>query len=170
MGKGGGVTLVLWIHSGVNVIATQQVLTQGTWKNLTITEFTPLKCWHGLGPDLVCCDTCIFRWWRGFQVFTQWCNIPDECLMTLHEGIWWRCTTLPYFCCWPPYADHMGPVIAKNWFFPNGTRVSSSGDIYRTRVWHSVCTAGKVERLESSIVQLVSVLQKWVPPVSELEK
>ena len=44
------------------------------------------------------------------------------------------CMTNRTACCRPPYTGDMGAF--GNWFFPNGTRVSSSGnqwDIYRTR-------------------------------------
>ena len=43
------------------------------------------------------------------------------------------CITNLTACCRPPYSG--GPALG-NWFFPNGTRVLSSGeewDIYRTR-------------------------------------
>ena len=45
------------------------------------------------------------------------------------------CVTNQTACCVPPYTSVNGSVIG-NWFFPNGTRVRSSGelwDIYRTR-------------------------------------
>ena len=46
------------------------------------------------------------------------------------------CMTTQTACCRPPYTDGMGPKALGNWFFPNGTRVPSSGlqwDIHRTR-------------------------------------
>ena len=45
------------------------------------------------------------------------------------------CITNLTACCRPPYTDEMGTALG-NWFFPNGTRVPSSGfqwDIHRTR-------------------------------------
>ena len=45
------------------------------------------------------------------------------------------CMTNQTACCRPPYTDEMGTALG-NWFFPNGTRVPSSGnnwDIYRRR-------------------------------------
>ena len=44
-------------------------------------------------------------------------------------------TDLPA-CCRPPFTDPMGPSALGNWYFPNGTRVPSSGrqwDFHRTR-------------------------------------
>ena len=46
------------------------------------------------------------------------------------------CITNQTACCRPPYTSEMGPSALGNWFFPNGTRVPSSGskwDFYRTR-------------------------------------
>ena len=46
------------------------------------------------------------------------------------------CVTDRTACCRPPYADPLGSVPLGNWFFPNGTRVPSSGsywDFHRTR-------------------------------------
>ena len=45
------------------------------------------------------------------------------------------CITNQTACCRPPYTGDMGLTIG-NWFFPNGTRVSSAGaqsDFYNTR-------------------------------------
>ena len=44
------------------------------------------------------------------------------------------CMTNFTACCLPPYTGENGPVLG-NWFFPNGTRVPSSGNkwIYTTR-------------------------------------
>ena len=45
------------------------------------------------------------------------------------------CITTLTACCRPPYTGEMGLAIG-NWFFPNGTRVPSSGsqlDFYRNR-------------------------------------
>ena len=45
------------------------------------------------------------------------------------------CITKLTACCRPPYTGEVRPAIG-NWFFPNGTRVPSSGsqwDIYRDR-------------------------------------
>ena len=45
------------------------------------------------------------------------------------------CVTNLTACCRPPYTGEMGLALG-NWFFPNGTRVPSSGDqwdIYRSR-------------------------------------
>ena len=45
------------------------------------------------------------------------------------------CMTNQTVCCQPPYTGNMGPVLG-DWYFPNGTEVSSVGvhsDIYRTR-------------------------------------
>ena len=44
-------------------------------------------------------------------------------------------TDLPA-CCKPPHTDPMGPSALGNWYFPNGTRVVSSGqqwDFHRIR-------------------------------------
>ena len=44
-------------------------------------------------------------------------------------------TDLPA-CCRPPYTDPIGRPALGNWYFPNGTRVVSSGnqwDFHRTR-------------------------------------
>ena len=47
-----------------------------------------------------------------------------------------RCITNKTACCRPPYTGENGSVLG-NWFFPNETRVPSSGgnqwDFYRTR-------------------------------------
>ena len=46
------------------------------------------------------------------------------------------CMTSQTACCRPPYTDGMEPKALGNWFFPNGTRVPSSGeqwDFHRTR-------------------------------------
>ena len=46
------------------------------------------------------------------------------------------CITNLTTCCRPPYTDPIGIQALGNWFFPNGTRVSSSGnqwDFHRTR-------------------------------------
>ena len=46
------------------------------------------------------------------------------------------CVTNQTDCCRPPYTGDMGPKALGNWFFPNGTRVPSSGlqwDFHRTR-------------------------------------
>ena len=45
------------------------------------------------------------------------------------------CITSLVTCCQPPYTGEMGAALG-NWFFPNGTRVPSSGlqwDFHRTR-------------------------------------
>ena len=43
------------------------------------------------------------------------------------------CMTNQTACCRHPYTGYMGPAIG-NWYFPNGTRVLSSGaDFYRDR-------------------------------------
>ena len=42
------------------------------------------------------------------------------------------CMTNLTACCQPPYTGENGRNLG-NWFFPNGTRVPSNGDIYRTR-------------------------------------
>ena len=45
------------------------------------------------------------------------------------------CMTNLTACCIPPYTDENGPALG-NWFFPNGIRVSTSGnqwDFYRKR-------------------------------------
>ena len=42
------------------------------------------------------------------------------------------CITNRTTCCRPPYTGEMGPSLG-NWYFPNGTRVLSNGDFYRTR-------------------------------------
>ena len=47
-----------------------------------------------------------------------------------------RCMTDNSSCCRPPYTESIGPRALGNWFFPNGTRVPSSGvqwDFHRTR-------------------------------------
>ena len=46
------------------------------------------------------------------------------------------CVTDLTACCRSPYTDPMGPRATGNWYFPNGTRVLSSGaplDFHRTR-------------------------------------
>ena len=46
------------------------------------------------------------------------------------------CITDLTACCRPPYTGSIGVSAVGNWFFPNGTRVPSSGaswDIHRTR-------------------------------------
>ena len=46
------------------------------------------------------------------------------------------CVTDLTACCRPPYTDSFGQSVIGNWFFPNGTRVTTSGsnwDIHRTR-------------------------------------
>ena len=46
------------------------------------------------------------------------------------------CLTDLTSCCRPPYTDSLGQSALGNWFFPNGTRVPSSGsqwDLHRTR-------------------------------------
>ena len=46
------------------------------------------------------------------------------------------CVTDQTACCRPPYTDPIGRQSVGNWFFPNGTRVPSSGaqwDFHRTR-------------------------------------
>ena len=46
------------------------------------------------------------------------------------------CITNLTACCRRPYTSEMGPPTLGNWFFPNGTRVPSTGsqwDFHRTR-------------------------------------
>ena len=46
------------------------------------------------------------------------------------------CMTNQTACCRPPHTDGTGQKALGNWFFPNGTRVPSSGnnwDFHRTR-------------------------------------
>ena len=46
------------------------------------------------------------------------------------------CVTDLAACCRPPYTDPLESAAIGNWFFPNGTRVPSSGsqwDVHRTR-------------------------------------
>ena len=46
------------------------------------------------------------------------------------------CVTHLTACCRPPYTDGMNRTALGNWFFPNGSRVPSSGDqwdFHRTR-------------------------------------
>ena len=46
------------------------------------------------------------------------------------------CVTNRTACCRPSYTGDMRPSALGNWYFPNGTRVPSSGnqwDFYRTR-------------------------------------
>ena len=46
------------------------------------------------------------------------------------------CVTDKTACCGPPYTDPIELVNRMNWFFPNGTKVPSSGsqwDFHRTR-------------------------------------
>ena len=50
------------------------------------------------------------------------------------------CLTDQNACCRPPYADPLGSAIG-NWYFPNGTRVPSSGAqwiFHRTRGWSAI--------------------------------
>ena len=47
-----------------------------------------------------------------------------------------RCMTDNTSCCRPPYTRNLSRSALGNWFFPNGTRVPSSGkqwDFHRTR-------------------------------------
>ena len=47
-----------------------------------------------------------------------------------------RCVTDQTACCRPPYTDSIGLTAKGYWWFPNGTRVPSSGvrwDFHRTR-------------------------------------
>ena len=47
-----------------------------------------------------------------------------------------RCMTDNTSCCRPPYTDSISQSALGNWFFPNGTRVPSSGtrwEFHRTR-------------------------------------
>ena len=47
-----------------------------------------------------------------------------------------RCMTDNTSCCRPPYTESLEQQALGNWWFPNGTRVPSSGhqwDFYRTR-------------------------------------
>ena len=49
------------------------------------------------------------------------------------------CLTDQPACCRPPYTGYWRPV--GNWFFPNGTRVPTSGmqwELYRSRGWMMV--------------------------------
>ena len=66
---------------------------------------------------------------HGFAVLDN-IGEGDETLLCL--------TDLPA-CCRRPYTtDPMGPSALGNWYFPNGTRVVSSGlqwDFHRTRGW-----------------------------------
>ena len=46
------------------------------------------------------------------------------------------CVTDQPFCCRPPYTSALGQTALGNWYFPNGTRVVSSGmqwDFHRIR-------------------------------------
>ena len=47
-----------------------------------------------------------------------------------------HCVTDQTACCQPPYTDSIRRSAIGNWFFPNGTRVPTSGvlwDFHRTR-------------------------------------
>ena len=44
-----------------------------------------------------------------------------------------RCMTDNISCCRPPFTQNLSQSALGNWFFPNGTRVPSSGNIHRTR-------------------------------------
>ena len=67
------------------------------------------------------------------------------------------CKTNQTACCQPPYTGDMGGTLG-NWFFPNGTRVPSSGlswDIYRTRgqmVVHMKRRRGGVEGIYRCVI------------------
>ena len=55
------------------------------------------------------------------------------------------CVTDKAACCRSPYTDGTGKQTLGNWFFPNGTRVPSSGqqwDFHRTR-GHRVVTLNR---------------------------
>ena len=55
------------------------------------------------------------------------------------------CVTDKPACCRPPYTDATGEKTLGNWFFPNETRVPSSGsqlDFHRTR-GHIVVTLNR---------------------------
>ena len=67
------------------------------------------------------------------------------------------CKTNQTACCRPPYTGDMGGTLG-NWFFPNGTRIPSSGlswDIYRTRgqmVVHMKRRRGGVEGIYRCVI------------------
>ena len=47
-----------------------------------------------------------------------------------------HCVTDQTACCRPPFTDSIGPATLGNWWFPNGTRVPTSGNhwyFHRTR-------------------------------------
>ena len=64
----------------------------------------------------------------------------NNSIVTLEDiGEWSNalfCVTDLTACCKPSSTSEMGPVYTGDWYFPNGTRVPSSGmqwDIHRTR-------------------------------------
>ena len=72
-------------------------------------------------------------WFRGT-------TYQNNSLVTLEDIGEWSdilfCVTDQPACCRPPYTDSIGQSAIGNWFFPNGTRVPTSGgmwDIGRTR-------------------------------------
>ena len=77
---------------------------------------------------------------EGVRFSLNGTTYQNNSLVTLEdigEGVYALfCVTDETACCRPPYTDSTGLVLRGNWFFPNGTRVSSSGlqwDFHRTR-------------------------------------
>ena len=59
------------------------------------------------------------------------------------------CITDRSACCRHPYTGEMGPAIG-DWFIPNGTRVPSTGDLWRTR-GHMVVRMNRIRGGENGI-------------------
>ena len=77
---------------------------------------------------------------EGVRFSLNGTTYQNNSLVTLEdigEGVYALfCVTDETACCRPPYTDSTGLVLRGNWFFPNGTRVSSGGlqwDFHRTR-------------------------------------
>ena len=98
-------------------------------------------CWKYLKYSyLICCNTGISD--AGDVRFSlNGTTYQNNSLVTLEDvgegDDALLCITDQTACCRPPYTGETGSVIGS-WFFPNGTRVPSSGaqwDIYRTSGW-----------------------------------
>ena len=76
----------------------------------------------------------------GVSFWLRGTTYQNNSLVTLEDIGEWSdallCLTDLTACCRPPYTSEVGPFYRGSWFFPNGTRVPSSGaqwDFHRTR-------------------------------------
>ena len=76
----------------------------------------------------------------GVRFWLRGTTYQNNSLVTLEDigegGDALLCVTDQTACCQPPYTDPLESGAIGNWFFPNGTRISSSGsqwDFHRTR-------------------------------------